>query len=273
MEENKSVKSEDVPLRPVIKKILKNILPVALIRSVHFCRKLVNTWHFQIRDLWIRPHRHTTVPNVSGKVSIIIPTLSKGKQADHLPMLHKLLSRHLPRQTYDNYEAIVYCDGPNPEVEKMVECLNDDRIKVLATETTLAKWGHPQTRLGIMAAMGEYFVRMNDDNVPWPNYLETLVGGFDQDVGVVYGRIIFKGDARRAHSRALMRSFVLPGDKDGTLEHMNIDYMNYMVRMDLARKNVQHWDDSYASDWVAIDSLLRQKIKAVFRDVLIGEKY
>jgi len=256
-----------------IKTVLKKILPDTLVLNAHYWRKIVATWGFEVRDLWLRLGRERKDSLPAGKVSIIIPTLSKGKQADHLEMLRDLLSLHLPRQTYQNFEAFVYCDGLNPEVESMIRGLKDDRIKVLATETTLGKWGHPQTRLGIAAATGDYFVRMNDDNIPWPNYLETLVSGFGPGVGIVYGRIIYKGEARRAHSRALMKSFVIPADKKGSLEHMNIDLMNYMVRLDLAKQNIQYWDDSYAADWVFLDALLRQGARVVFEDKLIGEKY
>jgi len=69
-----------------------------------------------------------------------------------------------------------------------------------------------------------------------------------------------------------VKSFVIPADKKGSLEHMNIDLMNYMVRLDLAKKNVQYWDDSYAADWVFIEALIRKNIRAIFKDALIGEK-
>jgi hypothetical protein len=91
-----------------------------------------------MRDLILRnPESEKT--KCEGKVSIVIPTLSKGTQASFLPKLMRLLSEYLPAQTHGDYEAIVYCDGLNPFVENMVRSLNDKRIRVFATDQTLAK--------------------------------------------------------------------------------------------------------------------------------------
>jgi len=198
--------------------------------------------------------------------------LSQGRQADHLPKLMELLSDYLPVQTHSNYEAIVYCDGPNPIVEEMVRSLKDSRIKVLFTDMTLAKWGHPQTRLGIGAASGDYFLRLNDDNRPYRDYLQTLLGTFEQGLGIVYGRVIFKGEARRVHDSSLKNSFVIPGDREGVLKIQNIDCMNYMVKMNFAKKYVEHWNDSFAADWSFIEAMLKDGVKARFVDRIIGDK-
>lgn len=235
--------------------------------------KVLNTYRFQVRNVLLR-RRRAPIPSrmFSEKVSIIIPTLSKGNHAGHLASLRNLLAEYLPGQIHNNYEALVYCDGPNPMVEAMVRSLNDDRIRVYMTDETIGKWGHPQTRMGIVAATGTFFVRMNDDNKPYKNYLQTLIQGFDREVGVVYGRIIYKGEARIAHRNSLVHSFVIPGDLRGELRLRNIDCMNYMVRMDLAKRHAEDWRDIYAADWGFIEALLNSGVKAEFRDEIIGEK-
>jgi len=215
-------------------------------------------------------------------ISIVIPTLSKGIQEDHLSKLERLLSEYLPSQTYDDYEAIVYCDGPNRKVEAMAASLNDYRIKVHSTPETLGKWGHPQTRMGIALAQGDFFVRMNDDNYPYATYLETLKSGFGESVGFVYARILFKGAARWNHDRIFKkRAFggiknqlegTVPRDIAGTLAGSNIDCMNYMTRMDLAKRFVDAWNDEFAADWHFIERLLKEDTGYRFIDSIIGDK-
>lgn len=215
-------------------------------------------------------------------ISVIIPTLSKGIQEDHLPKLRRLLIEYLPNQTYNNYEAIVYCDGPNEKVEEMIESLNDSRIKVYSTPETIGKWGHPQTRMGIQLAGGNFFLRMNDDNYPYEAYLETLKSGFEEGVGIVYARVLFKGDARKDHEKIFKRkSFAgirnelkdtLPRDNAGTLASCNIDCMNYMIRMNLAKKFVDFWNDNYDADWKFIEKLLEENTKYRFVNKIIGDK-
>ena len=98
-------------------------------------------------------------------VSILIPTLAKGAHAGRLAPLKALLGQHLPTQSHQDYEAIVYCDGRNNDVERMIAGLADLRIRVYWTaDTDNSAWGHPQTRRGIDVARGDYFVRINDDS-------------------------------------------------------------------------------------------------------------
>ncbi len=269
-------------IKKQIKIFLKRIISenqVKALRRAYFylqnryIAKSLNTYRYRLENISSlydnihRPHK------CNEKVSIVIPTLSKNGQADHLLKLRKLLSDYLPNQRYDNYEAIVYCDGPNMMVKDMILSLNDSRVKFFHTDSTIGLWGHPQTRMGIVAGSGSFFVRMNDDNKPSKNYLETLISGFDHDIGIVYGRVVYKGEARNVHYTSLETSFIIPGDRNGTLREKNIDCMNYMVRMNLAKAYVKCWNDSYSADWFFIEALLRDGIKTRFRNVIIGEKF
>jgi hypothetical protein len=127
--------------------------------------------------------------------------------------------------------------------------------------------------MGIAAAAGNFFVRMNDDNKPYKNYLQTLINSFEEEDGLAYGRVVFKGEARRAHRASLVHSFVIPGDKIGELRLRNIDCMNYMIRMDIARQYVDSWDDGYGADWNFVEAMLKNGVKARFCDKIIGEKF
>ncbi|MBF0254040.1 MAG: glycosyltransferase [Candidatus Omnitrophica bacterium] len=264
-----------------MKSAIKNVLTpyqivklkVAIYRTkTFFSRRMIYTRWLIVRHSFRRLNARRAKSS-DQMVSIVVPTLSRDSQADHLHKLRQLLSVYLPSQTHQNYEVIVWCDGPNPKVQEMISMLQDKRIRVFATDRLMAKWGHPQTRMGIEAAAGGYFVRMNDDNKPYAHYLSSLLGGFDHATGVVYGRVVFKGDARMAHDTSLVSSFVIPGDKDGALRRKNVDCMCYMTRMDLAKKYVSFFDDDYGADWNFLEAMLRGNEKIKFIDEIIGDKF
>ena len=247
-------------------------------------RSLCNDLYRSIATLGIQAHRglanyrhgHKVDERAAHRrlVSILIPTLARGRHAGRVATLHELLGRHLPAQTYQDYEAIVYCDGRNQEVERMIAELDDSRIRVYSTaDAAESAWGHPQTRLGIDVARGDYFVRINDDNRPYPEYLRTLVEGFSGNTGIAYGRVVFKGDARKAYSYLLRGSYVIPRDRLGVLANGNIDCLCYMVRMDLARRYRDCWGNMYAADWRFLEAMLADGVKANFVNRLIADKH
>jgi hypothetical protein len=207
------------------------------------------------------------------KVTILIPTLCKGPHIEHLKTLHRLLAEYLPMQTHKNYEAIVYCDGPNEAVERLVHEIQDSRIKLVSTDQTLALWGHPQTRTGISMAKGAYFVRMNDDNHPFPYFLETLIRGLSGKVEFAYARVIYKGEARIDYDKFLKTSYLIPQDRLGVLRIGNIDCMCYMVRTEIAKRFINYWTDDYAADWQFIEALVGSGIMGNFVDSIVGEKW
>lgn len=254
---------------------------------------IFNTWRYEFKH-WVQVplfvYRRKSKVEVcqSRLVSVIIPAVGEGnlsnsQQAYYFSVLKKLLCKYLPNQTYKNYEAIVYCDGPNKKAEHFVNNLGDPRVKFQALEKETNLFGHPQTRQGVMVAKGDFFVRMNCDNRPYPEYLETLLNGFEEDIGVVYARVIFKGKARQFHKADFVKknfggipndfkAFLFPRDKYGILKCANIDCMNYIVKMDLAKKYVNFWNDKFEADWFFIEALLQGGVKFKFVDKLIGYK-
>ena len=88
-----------------------------------------------------------------------------------------------------------------------------------------------------------------------------------------HGRVIFNGAARVYHYSSLANSFVVPGDKNGELRFCNIDCMCFMTRMELAKKYIKYWDDTFAADWLFISTLSKNGVKTKFIDKIIGEKF
>lgn len=243
-------------------------LSIKTVRTAYLAILDASKWLFQAH------HYAKLVKSLAKKkITILIPTYARGAQADHFDSLCRLLSEYLPNQTFQNFEVLVYCDGRNPLVHDFVKSLQDDRIRYFETKETLARWGHPQTRLGIKMATGDFFVRMNDDNIPYKHYLATLISGFyDESIDITYARVKFGGDARKAYWAYLKKSFLIPGDKIGALQNGNIDCMCYMLKTATARSFVDSWLDSRAADWWFIDTCINKGIKFRFIDRIVGIK-
>jgi cellulose synthase/poly-beta-1,6-N-acetylglucosamine synthase-like glycosyltransferase len=243
--------------------------------KVRYAARSVNTWRLLAEDRMRALRRQSEgAPRASRdgpKVSIAIPTLCAGAHEGRLESLRTLLAQYLPRQSHENYEAIVICDGRNERVEALAARIADPRIRVETTERT-ARWGQPQTRRGIQLARGEFFLRLNDDNRPYRHYLASLLSGFEDSVDISYARVLFGGEARNAYGDVLPRSFILPNDDAATLRHGNVDCMCYMVRTSLAKRHVADWSDAHAADWWFLNALLRAGARPRFVERIVGEK-
>lgn len=210
----------------------------------------------------------------SALVSIVIPTLCAGPHVHRIYALERLLRRDLPAQSHTNYEALVISDGHNLDVAALVNALGDSRVRYAATEARTGFWGHPATRLGLDMARGDYFVRMNDDNRPYHDFLANLLSGFCDDVEVTYARVVFANEARRfwAPYFADRWSYILPSDHMDHLHSDNIDCMNVMVSIGAAKARADAWNDAIDADWRFLEAVLNGGAKCAFVDRLIGQK-
>jgi len=109
--------------------------------------------------------KNTQCPDENPLVSIIVPTY---KRPD---MLMNAL-KSIFGQTYQYYEVIVINDGGS-DVRQLFEGLNNDKIRCLQHDTNR---GLPAARnTGIKAARGKYVAYLDDDDLFYPDHLETLV--------------------------------------------------------------------------------------------------
>ena len=98
-------------------------------------------------------------------VSVIVPTFNRP---------HMLINalKSIFGQTYQSYEVIVVNDGGS-DVRDLFEGLPSDSIRYLQHETNR---GLPAARnTGIKAARGKYIAYLDDDDLFYPDHLETLV--------------------------------------------------------------------------------------------------
>jgi hypothetical protein len=251
-----------------------------------FLRRELLIFRFRVRSFLLlqRQQRwHSAIKNSAGSVEIIIPFPAQGRVSTpkhdyYLRSLRKLITTHLPRQTYTNYCATIYCDGENPEVSSLLAKIADHRFSYRSTDGKESGWGHVQTRLGILESEARFIVRMNCDNEPFPEYLEALISGFADGIDAVYGRVIYSGPAAREHLPTFadypnaLQAFVLPKDKSGALEFRNIDCMNYMVRSEAAKPHASFWSQSFVADWDFIREVSNHGLAAAFVDRIIGCK-
>jgi hypothetical protein len=92
--------------------------------------------------------------------------------------------KSLSNQTFQDFELIIVHDGPKPTssdeyssgIEKYHYLETDKHYGIYGTEEFYAGygWGHHSRDLGIRAAVGEYVINFNIDNVLYPNALEKI---------------------------------------------------------------------------------------------------
>ena len=147
-------------------------------------------------------------------------------------------------------------------------------MSYLSTAETTGFGGLPETRLGFADCRGEYCLRMNDDNRPYPNFLQALLSGFEPGVDFVYARVVFSGEARQFWRSYFdgMSSYILPNDKAGTIHPNNVDWMSFMFRTEVARRYSEAMCRSMYGDWEFITELVAHGTSGKFVDRLVGHK-
>lgn len=109
------------------------------------------------------------------RVTIITPTY---RQQDYAGFARMLASVRV--QTYPHWEHLVASDG---EWEAMpreeIRTLGDPRQRYLVTARHHGGWGAGVRQEVLAQARGEFVCFLDDDNLLFPDYLNTLVGALD----------------------------------------------------------------------------------------------
>ena len=98
-------------------------------------------------------------------VSIITPTYNR-------PDMLVRAVKSVLAQTYQNLEIIVVNDAGSP-VEQALAELNDTRISYIRLGKNVER--SAVRNLGILAAQGTYIAYLDDDDIYYPDHIETLV--------------------------------------------------------------------------------------------------
>ena len=101
----------------------------------------------------------------------------------------------LKNLTYPNWECVVV---NNHEMDEELQCAfsNDDRIKIIATNSNLGFAGG--NNAGLPYCNGEYVYFINNDTEVFPDLLESVVQLFESNpkVGMISSKIIFYHDKK-----------------------------------------------------------------------------
>ena len=113
------------------------------------------------------------------KVSIIVRTCNR-------PQVLKNALDSIRNQTYKNIETVVVEDGKNVS-EKMIRTQYAD-MNIVYRATGDGKGRTVAGNLGLQTATGEYFNFLDDDDILYPNHVETLLKAIqDNAVDAAYG--------------------------------------------------------------------------------------
>ena len=109
-------------------------------------------------------------------VSVIVPTFNR-------PQMLKGALKSILNQTYQNFEIVVVNDG-GEDVSDLGETFRDPRIKYKS---------HPKNRglaaarnTGIRNASSQYIALLDDDDIFYPEHLQTAVNMLSKEIPVIY---------------------------------------------------------------------------------------
>ena len=110
-------------------------------------------------------------------VSVIVPTYNRPDQ------LRKCL-KSISEQTYKNIEVVVINDNGLDVLPIIMEFNNILKINLVVNETNL---GTGATRnKGVNEARGRFITFLDDDDIYYPNHIQTLIENYDPKYAVIY---------------------------------------------------------------------------------------
>ncbi|WP_299952277.1 glycosyltransferase [uncultured Modestobacter sp.] len=129
-------------------------------------------------------------------VSIVVPT--RGTTASvrgvERVLVVEAVRSVVERTTYPNIEVVVIADRATPpEVVEELRALSRSRVRILEHTGPFNYSG--QVNSGVHAARGDLLVTLNDDTeVVTPDWLTTMVGLLEPDVGMVGAKLLYEND-------------------------------------------------------------------------------
>jgi glycosyltransferase involved in cell wall biosynthesis len=106
------------------------------------------------------------------KVSVIMPTYNRGE------MIRESI-RSVLDQTFQDFELLIVNDGGDDEVKAVIDSFDQPRIRYYKLRENRGLSG--ALNEGIVKAHGEYIAYLDDDDVYYPDHLETLTDFMEKD--------------------------------------------------------------------------------------------
>jgi len=106
------------------------------------------------------------------KVSICIPTYNRSDYLQYA--VNSVLG-----QTYQNFELIICDDGSTDNTPEVVNSWDDSRLRYLRHPQNIGR--SRNMRSGFEAAVGDYFIKFDDDDALTPEFLAKTVAVLDNN--------------------------------------------------------------------------------------------
>ena len=122
-------------------------------------------------------------------ISVVIPTHNRS-------WLISTTISYVLNQTYGDFEVIVIDNGSTDDTRSVVESITDNRVKYIYQNNR----GSPAKprNTGISVASGKYVSFLDDDDIWYPNKLETVVHAFESNP---YPDIICHSEYENKHGK------------------------------------------------------------------------
>jgi len=178
----------------------------------------------------------------------------------------------LINQTYKNWELLLIHDGPNSTgLRKVIDVINDSRIKFIETEERKQQYGHPIRQyaldnIDILAPNTSYICITNGDNFHVPHFCEFLLKGFENPY------ILVSFCSQFVHSYDSWQKTTIIENNQRACGHMDWEVYKYgiidtrlklgyidcacaMIKKDIA-KEVGWRSMDHSSDWIFFKSII-----------------
>ena len=171
------------------------------------------------------------------------------------------------KQTYSNFEFIIWNDGSTDTTEEIVKSFKDERIKYFYHENTgLGK----ALALACKEAKGKYIARIDGDDICFPNRLEREVSYLEShpEVVLVSSSVIYIDE----NGEQLGRSY--PWTWNRNIKHQcNIVHPAVMFRRDVYERTCGYQDIKSAQDRVLWSKMAKYGRFSIIKEPLIKYRW
>jgi glycosyltransferase involved in cell wall biosynthesis len=192
------------------------------------------------------------------RITFITPTRNRS------PRVVERCLQSVERQTFTDWEQIVCSDGRHePSIERLVERMGDPRRRYTYLPQRLGHYGAGVRDAMIDVARGEYLASLDDDNVVFPKFGETMIEALDRnsDAGFAICEIV---ECRPLPDKPDFSPFIITGIPPANCK---IDALQVVVRKEAMRKTrwcmKEYYSDGYTYEklardhsWIRVDDVL-----------------
>jgi glycosyltransferase involved in cell wall biosynthesis len=176
------------------------------------------------------------------KVSVVIPVYNKA------PYLKECLDSVFA-QTFQDFEVIAVDDASTDGSLALLRGVQDPRLRIIALETNVGPGGAAQR--GMDAALGEYIIRVDADDIMFPDRFAAQVAVLDGDatIGATSGHIQLMSEPDTWHRVELSNE----ASKARMLFGVPLNQPAAAYRTAVLRKHDVRFDDAwprYGEDWM-----------------------